>query len=100
VPSHAVVAYKRQIHQQLTNLAALPEGPVSLQSGFSVGPRRNWLNLWGATIDALDPLLGRTNLEREWHPRDGRIVELGLHCRLEPSLGSQVAIAIDAAASQ
>lgn len=90
-------AYKEQIHEQVADVDALPEGPVSLQLSFSVGPRRNWLNLWKATIDALDPLLGRTNPDHQWHPRDGRIVELGLHCRVEPLLGNQVAIAIDAA---
>lgn len=90
-------AYKEQIHEQLADVDALPEGPVSLQLSFSVGPRRNWLNLWKATIDALDPLLGPTSPDHRWHPRDGRIVELGLHCRVEPLLGNQVAIAIDAA---
>jgi hypothetical protein len=92
------IAYKQQIHDQLTGARELGEGAVSMQLSFSVGPRRNWLNLWKATIDALDPILGRTVPQRPWHPRDGRIAELGLHCSIEPSLKNDVLISIDASA--
>ena len=72
-------AFKQQIHDQLTSAAALPDGPVRMQLSFTVGPRRNWLNLWKPTIDALGQILGSASPDRLWHPQDGRIVELGLH---------------------
>ena len=59
-----------------------------------VGPRRNWLNLWKQTIDALDPLLGRTRPDRAWHPRDGRITELGVHCTVDQFAGNKVVVGI------
>lgn len=67
---------------------------VSLQVAFTVGARRNWLNLWKPTIDAMEQILGRSQPERQWHPRDGRIVELGLHHAIDPALGNNVRIAI------
>jgi hypothetical protein len=90
--------YKRQINDQVAHhAAALPEGPVTLELAFTVG-RRNWLNLWKPTIDALEPLLGRTTPGRDWHPRDGRITELGIHLTKDLSLGYAVRIDIVASA--
>lgn len=94
--SSAKVAFKQQIHDQLRDALALEEGPVALQLSFIVGPRRNWLNLWKPTIDALDPILGPSSPPRPWNPRDGRVVELGLHCRLDPTIGDDVAITVGA----
>lgn len=88
--------YKQQIHDQLRGTAALPDGPVSLQIGFDVGPSRNWTNLWKPTIDALGALLGSDPSGRPWHPRDGRIVELGLHCNVDTELRNDVVITIAA----
>ncbi|MFD2082759.1 hypothetical protein SAMN05421678_111207 [Actinopolymorpha cephalotaxi] len=91
-------AYKQQIHEQVARHAvALPDGPVALELAFTVG-RRNWLNLWKPTIDALEPLLGRTTPGRNWHPRDGRITDLGLHLAKDLSLGYAVRIDILASA--
>jgi hypothetical protein len=95
--SASSTAYKQQIHDQLADARTLSEGPVSLQLAFVVGPSRNWLNLWKPTIDALDPLLGRTRPGRAWHPRDGRIVELGLHCAVDPDLVNDILISVFAA---
>ncbi|WP_217898504.1 hypothetical protein [Haloechinothrix alba] len=92
--SAETTAYKQQVHEQLEGWDAVAEGPVSLQLSFTVGPRRNWVNLWKPTIDALDRLLGRTDPERQWHPRDGRVVDLGMHCRIDSELGNRVRIAI------
>jgi hypothetical protein len=86
--------YKKQIRDQLARALTLPDGPVALELAFEVGPDRDWLDLWKPTIDSLDPLLGSTVPGRPWHPRDGRIVELGLHCRVEPGRGDHVAITI------
>jgi len=45
-------------------------------------------------------LLGRTRPDRPWHPLDGRIVSLGLHCTTDPTMGNPVRISIRAAPSQ
>jgi hypothetical protein len=62
-----------------------------------VGPGRNWLNLWKPTIDALGPLLGSAQPGKLWNPRDGRIVELGLHCVVDADLRHDVVMEIVAA---
>jgi hypothetical protein len=92
--SASTTAYKQQIYDQMTGASPLPEGAVALEIGFVVGPRRNWLNLWKPTIDALDRLLGRTSPDREWHPRDGRITEIGLHRTVDQALDNQVGLEI------
>lgn len=97
--SSVTMAYKKEIHSQLSWFEPFPDGPVHLELSFTIGPGRNWLNLWKPTIDALDPILGRTRAERDWHPKDGRIVELGLHCAVDSSLGHAVRIAVHAAPS-
>ncbi len=91
--SSETIDYKEQISDQLAEVEALPEGPVTLELSFTVGTRRNWTNLWKPTIDSLDRLLGQTIPGRPWHPRDGRIVELGLHRCVDPSIGDHVNIA-------
>ncbi|MET9020029.1 hypothetical protein ABZV93_08625 [Actinopolymorpha sp. NPDC004070] len=96
--SASSTSYKQQVHDQVARHAViLPEGPVALELAFTVG-RRNWLNLWKPTIDALEPLLGRTTPGRDWHPRDGRITELGLHLTEDLTLGYAVRIDISASA--
>ena len=92
--SSETTAYKEQVRAAVVGAAEIPAGPVRLQIAFAVGPRRNWLNLWKPTIDALDPLLGRTRPDRDWHPQDGRIVDLGLHLTTEAALGNDVGLAI------
>lgn len=91
--------YKEQIYAAVAGAAELPAGPVRLELSFVVGPIRNWPGLWKPTIDALDPLLGRTNPDRAWHPLDGRIVELGMHVTIDAALGYDVIIGISAAPS-
>jgi hypothetical protein len=63
---------------------------------FVAGPRRAWANLWKPTIDALGAILGRDDGAREWNARDGRIIDLGLHCVVDPGLRDEVWIAIRA----
>jgi hypothetical protein len=95
-PSGSSTAFKQQIDQQLVGALPLPDGPVGLHVGFRVGPGRNWANLWKPTIDSLDRLLGRTAPDRLWHPRDGRITELGLSNHVDATLGHDVVISISA----
>lgn len=95
--SASTISFKEQIHAAVVEEAELPHGPVSLELSFVVGPGRNWLNLWKPTIDSLDPLLGRTYSDRAWHPRDGRITELGMHLTIDPAARNQVLVGIKAA---
>lgn len=89
-------AYKETIRDQLTAATPLPDGGVTLQLAFVVGPVRAWANLWKPTIDALGAVLGRNDGATEWNIRDGRITELGLHCTINPDRGRDVEIAIRA----
>jgi hypothetical protein len=76
-------AYKEQVRSAVAGAAELPAGAVQLQLAFVVGPQRNWLSLWKPTIDALDP-------------KDGRIIDLGLHVAVDPSIGHNVVVTIAA----
>ena len=87
---------RQQIHDQAAEHDLLPDGPVTLELGFVAGPDRDWLDLWWATIDGLGPLLGQSPAEPEWHPRDGRIVDLGLHLTVDPGLGAGVVVGLRA----
>jgi hypothetical protein len=89
-------AYKEQVRAAVLAADEIPAGGVQLQLSFVVGPHRNWLSLWKPTIDALDPLLGRTRADRDWHPKDGRITDLGLHVDVDSSLGHDVMVTIAA----
>lgn len=86
--------YKHQSRTHVVDGAELPAGPVRLEMAFVVGPGRNWLNLWKPTIDALDPILGRTRPDRDWHPLDGRITELGMHLTVDRTLHHDVLLGI------
>ena len=88
--------FKEQIRDQLGDAKPLPPGPVRMQLSFTVGPSRNWLNLWKPVIDALGKILGHAAGPDSWSPLDGRIVDLGLHCRMEPAMSHDVLIAIAA----
>ena len=94
--SASAVAYKEQIHDAVLGATEIPVGPVRLEISFVVGPRRKWWNLWKQTIDSLDPILGRTDPKCAWHPRDGRITELGMHATVDAALGYDILIGITA----
>lgn len=87
---------KEQIRSALAGVPELPGGPVRLELAFTVGPSRNWLNLWKPTIDSLGALLGNEQPSRQWNPRDGRITELGMHLDIDLSLRYEVLIGIAA----
>jgi hypothetical protein len=83
-----------RVAQQVADGGPLPEGPLVLEVGFVVGEGRNWLDLWWATLDGLGPLLGQSPGHPQYHPRDGRIVDLGLHGIVDPDLGTDVVIGL------
>ena len=93
--------FKAGLRERVQGLLAgadpLPDGPVALELAFAVGPGRDWLDLWWSTVDGLGPILGETPAAPAFHPRDGRVVDLGLHRTLDPALGDDVRIALCAA---
>jgi hypothetical protein len=88
--------FKEQIRDQLSTATPAPPGPVRMQLSFTIGPGRNWMNLWKQTIDALGQILGHSPTAATWAPMDGRIVDLGLHRRVDPAMGNDVLIVIAA----
>jgi hypothetical protein len=87
--------FRERIHE-LVPRTPLPDGPVTLELAFAVGSTRDWLDLWWSTIDALGPLLGQSPAAPAWRPRDGRVVDLGLHLTRDPELGDEVVIGLRA----
>lgn len=94
--SSETTAFKRQIADALHGARLIEPGPVALDLVFGAGPARSWINLWKPTIDAVGALLGTSSPSRPWHPQDGRVVRLSLHCSVDPALGSDVDLLIDA----
>ncbi len=85
--------WKARIADQVAACAApAPPGPLEMQIGFRVGPRRAWINLWKPTIDALGAILGLVSPVNPFHPQDGRIVRLGLHRTIAPELTHDVGL--------
>ena len=74
----------------VTHASEIRAEGVQLQLAFVVGPHRNWLSVWKPTIDALDPLPGRTRPDEDWHSKDGRIIDLELQVGVDASLGHDV----------
>jgi hypothetical protein len=95
-PAATEKAFKQEVCGQVRHAGPLPDGPAWLQLRFTVSPRRNCANLWKPVIDALDPIFGRTNPNKEWNPQDGRIVELGLHRDVDADVGNAVKISLRA----
>jgi hypothetical protein len=75
----------QQIHQ-------LQSGAVDIQLIWKCSSRRNWINLWKPTIDAMGPVLGEPDTHRPFHPNDDRIVSLKLHLNPNDSSGWSVDI--------
>lgn len=93
--SAETAAYKQQIADALRGARPVPPGPVALDIVFGVGPARSWINLWKPTIDALGALLGASSPARPWHPQDGRVTRLSLHCAVDPALHHDVDLVLD-----
>lgn len=97
--SGAERAWKPAVRKAVEAAGELPEGPVALQLAFTVGAGRRWPSMWKSSIDALEPLLGRTYPDQEWNPQDGRIVRVGLHQLVDPGFADDVAMVIYARAA-
>lgn len=87
-------AWKVEVRDQISKGEKLASGPVEMEIAFAIGAARNWSNLWKPAIDSLTPLLGTSEPAKRWYPRDDRIVKLGLHRTIRPSLGHSVEIEV------
>ncbi len=70
--------------------AAWP-GPADVEIALTTGPGRNRAALWKPLIDAFGPVPGEDPL-RPLHPRDDRIVSLGLHHYVTGGIGHDLII--------
>lgn len=86
--------WKAAVRRAVLGAEELPAGPVGLQLALAVGPERSWTTMWKASIDGLEPLLGKTYEDRIWNPQDGRVVRLGLHRTVDYSLGYDAAMTL------
>src|SRR5215470_17010408 len=85
-------AWKQQLHDRLaTQAAAVDPGPAGLTIAVTTGPGRNWASLWKPLIDAFGPVLGEDPTQ-PFHPRDDRIVSLGLHHTIDTGIAHDVII--------
>jgi hypothetical protein len=87
-------AWKAALRDRLLDVGVEPvaPGPVALDVAITIGPSRNWANLWKPLFDAMGPVLGE-DPHRPFHPHDDRIVSLGLHHHIDPGIGHDVIIA-------
>jgi hypothetical protein len=86
--------WKAAVRRAVSGAEELAAGPVGLQLALAVGPERNWTGMWKASIDGLEPLLGKTYEDRIWNPQDGRVVRLGLHRTVDYSLGHDASMTL------
>ena len=84
--------WKQQLHDRLAAQAAtIDPGPAGLTIALTTGPGRNWASLWKPVIDAFGPVLGE-DPARPFHPRDDRLVSLGLHHTIDTGIAHDVII--------
>ena len=84
--------WKQELHDRLAVQAAIiGPGPAGLDIALTTGPGRNWASLAEPLIDAFGPVLGE-DPARPFHPRDDRIVSLGLHHTIDTALAHDVII--------
>jgi len=85
--------WKQDLRNRLLQARAVTvkPGPVAMDIAVTTGPGRNWANLWKPLIDAFGPVLGE-DPARPFHPRDDRIVSLGLHHTVNAAIGYDVII--------
>ena len=72
----------------------VPPGPVAVQVRLTVSRQRNWSALWKPALDALGPILGVPDPTRPYRAADDRITVLGLHRRLDDTVGHRVGVEI------
>lgn len=92
--SPARSAWKAEVAAQVARQpSAETRAPLELQLSFRLSARRNWPVVWKPALDALGGILGNDS-NRLWHPRDDRIVRLGLHRALDEGIAWGIRIMV------
>ena len=67
-------------------------GPAAVHLAWRCSSKRNWVNLWKPTGDALGPVLGEETARGSFNPHDDRIVSLTMHLQKDETLGNNVEV--------
>jgi hypothetical protein len=96
VGSATTRSWKQQIADALVAAGVTQEapGPLAMHMAWRVSARRNWMNLWKPTGDALGPILGVPHPGHPFSPNDDRITELELHLTKARDIGNEVDVGI------
>ena len=94
--SASLRSWKEEIVAQLMQQAVGEERSqkIELQLAFRLAERRNWAYLCKPAIDSLGCILGLNDTSKPFHPRDDKVVRLGLHRSIDDSMRNRVAIGI------
>ncbi len=76
----------------VANPVQLLPGPVAVQLAWRCTARRNWVQLWKPTGDAMGPVLGEPDSAHPFNPADDRIVSLQLHRCVDDTAGNRIGI--------
>jgi hypothetical protein len=70
-------------------------GPLEMYTAWRCdADRRNWINLWKPSGDALGPIVGEPDPSRPFNPADDRIVSLDLHLTDDDRVGYDVEVGV------
>jgi len=90
------IDWKEQVHEacRLVTPAPARPGGVAVDLRFTLSRRRNWAALWQPALDSLGPILGVPDPDLPYRGDDARVTALGLHRRLDDTLGHRVLVEV------
>jgi hypothetical protein len=90
------IDWKEQVHEACRAVTPdpAPPGGVAVELRFTLSRRRNWAALWQPALDSLGPILGVPDPTRPYRADDARVTTLGLHRRLDDTLGHRVLVEV------
>ena len=90
------IDWKEQVHEACRAVTPAPARPggVAVDLRFTLSRRRNWAALWQPALDSLGPILGVPDPTRPYRADDSRVTALGLHRRLDDTLGHRVLVEV------
>jgi hypothetical protein len=90
------IDWKEQVHEACRAVTPAPARPggVAVDLRFTLSRRRNWAALWQPALDSLGPILGVPDPDLPYRGDDSRVTALGLHRRLDDTLGHRVLVEV------